>query len=58
MHPLFFLPVPNFALTDKGASFLAVAESVGPNNVLHLSMALAPFSSIATTGPLVTNSSK
>lgn len=29
------VPVPNFALTDIGAWFLAVAESVGPNSVRH-----------------------
>lgn len=32
---ILYIPVPNFALIDIGAWFLAVAESVGPNNVRH-----------------------
>ena len=50
--------MPNLALTDIGALFLAVAESVGPKSVRHFSIAFDPFNSIATTGPLVINSTK
>ena len=57
-HMTEYIPVPNFALIDRGAWILAVAESVGPKSVRHFVIALAPFNSMATTGPLSMNSTK
>jgi len=53
----FLVPsVPNIALRELGASYLAYAEFVGPINCLHPFIAPVLANSIPTQTSLVTNS--
>lgn len=54
--PAFLVPsVPNWALRLCAASFCATPESVGPRTFLQVDTASSPISSIAITGPELTN---
>lgn len=54
--PAFLVPsVPNWALRLYAASFCATPESVGPRTFLQDDTASSPISSIAITGPELTN---
>lgn len=55
---MIYTPLPNLALIDCGATCLASAESVGPNNSLQAEITPAPIISNAITGPLVTKFNK
>lgn len=57
--PAFLVPsVPNWPLRLFAASFWATPESVGPRTFLQVDTASSPITSIAITGPELTNCSK
>ncbi len=57
--PAFLVPsVPNWPLRLFAASFCATPDSVGPRTFLQVDTASSPISSIAITGPELTNCTK
>ncbi len=57
--PAFLVPsVPNWPLRLFAASFCATPESVGPRTFLQVDTASSPISSMAITGPELTNCTK